>query len=117
MIISNASSNTLYAVLGAAGGSRIITATLQVALNLLNRNMSIHAALAEPRLHDQLVHNSVAFEWAYDNRTVAFMNGRGHDVTWVPPGYSNCQGIRLMANGSFEAAGDPRQRNSGGLTR
>ena len=117
MIISHASNNTLYAVLGAAGGSRIITATLQAALNLLNRNMSIHAALAEPRLHDQLVPDRVVFEWAYDNGTVSSMKERGHNVTWVPPGYSNCQGIRLTANGSFEAAGDPRQKNSGGLTR
>ena len=117
MIISHASNNILHAVLGAAGGSRIIIATLQAALNLLNRNMSIHAALAESRLHDQLVSNRVAFEWAYDNRTVAFLKERGHNVTWVPPGYSNCHGIRLMGNRSFEAAGDPRQRNSGGLTR
>ncbi|KAL8791735.1 MAG: hypothetical protein Q9195_005673 [Heterodermia aff. obscurata] len=116
MIISHASNNTLYAVLGAAGGSRIITATLQAALNLLSRNMSIQAALAEARLHDQLVPNRVTFEWAYDNSTVASMKRRGHNVTWVAPGYSNCQGIRLIANGSFEAAGDPRQSNSGGLT-
>ena len=79
--------------------------------------MSMQAALAEPRLHDQLVPNRVAFEWAYDNSTVGFMKGRGHNVTWVAPGYSNCQGIRLRADGSFEAAGDPRQTNSGGLTR
>ena len=116
MIISHASNNSLFAVLGAAGGSRIITATLQTALNILNRNMSIEEAFVEPRIHDQLIPNRVAFEWAVDNATVDFMKGRGHNVTWVRPGYSNCQGIRLLQNGSFEAMGDPRQKNSGGLT-
>ena len=107
---------TLHSVIGAAGGSRIITGTLQVALNLLERGMGIHDAIAEARLHDQLVPNRVVFEWAYDNATVAFMKERGHTVRWVRPGYSNAQGIRIREDGSFEAAGDPRQRDSGGLT-
>lgn len=78
--------------------------------------MSIHDAIAEPRLHDQLVPNRVTFEWAFNNGTVAFMKERGHNVTWVRPGYSNVQGILIREDGSFEAAGDPRQRDSGGIT-
>ncbi len=37
---------------GAAGGSRIISATAQIAWNVLERGMSMADALAEPRLHD-----------------------------------------------------------------
>ena len=116
IIISHLSNKTLHSVIGAAGGSRIITGTLQVALNLLERNMSIHEAIAEARLHDQLVPNRVVFEWAFDNATVAFMKERGHNVMWVRPGYSAVQGIRIREDGSFEAAGDPRQSDSDGLT-
>ena len=105
---------TLYYVTGAAGGSRIITATLQSLINVLDRNMTAPEALAYPRLHDQLVPNTVQFEYAYDNQTTAFMKSLGHNVTWVAPGASGAQAIRRLSNGTFEAAGEPRQLNSGG---
>jgi gamma-glutamyltranspeptidase/glutathione hydrolase len=72
-------------------------------------------ALAMPRLHDQLVPNQVSFEWAYDNATVEYMRLRGHNVTWVGPGQSTAQALRRLGNGTFEAAGEPRQVNSGGF--
>jgi len=106
---------SLYFVVGSAGGSRIITATLQNLWHVLDQNMTAPEALAMPRLHDQLVPNSVSFEYAYDNETVAFMRARGHNVTWVAPGQSTAQSLRRLSNGTFEAAGEPRQRNSGGL--
>ncbi|KAJ9626468.1 hypothetical protein H2203_004100 [Taxawa tesnikishii (nom. ined.)] len=105
---------TLYFVVGAAGGSRIITATIQNLWNVLDRNMTSPEALAEPRLHDQLVPNQVYFEYAYDNATVEFMRERGHNVTWWAPGQSSAQALRRLSNGTFEAAGEPRQLNSGG---
>ena len=105
---------TLYFVTGAAGGSRIITGTLQSIINVLDRNMTAPEALAYPRLHDQLVPNTVAFEYAYNNETTAFMESLGHNVTWMAPGSSACQAIRRLPNGTFEAAGEPRQLNSGG---
>ena len=77
--------------------------------------MSAPEALAQPRLHDQLVPNQVTFEYAYDNATVDFMRGRGHNVTWVPEGSSSAQAVRWLGNGTFEAAGEPRQDDSGGF--
>ena len=116
LIVEHSSNHSLFAVLGAAGGSRIITATIQNALDVIDRNMSAHEALARPRLHDQLIPNQVAFEWEYDNQTVHFMKERGHNVTWVPPVYSSAQALKISANGRFEAAGEPRQKDSAGLT-
>ena len=104
----------LYYVIGAAGGSRIITATIQNIIHVLDQNMTAPEALAQPRLHDQLIPNQVSFEYAYDNETVAFMKQLGHNVTWIAPGQSTAQGIRRLPNGTFEAAGEPRQLNSGG---
>ena len=106
---------TFYYAIGAAGGSRIITSTIQNLVNVLDQNLNIYQALAEPRLHDQLIPNQVSFEYAYDNDTVAFMKARGHNVTWIAPGQSAAQGLRRLQNGTFEAAGEPRQRNSGGF--
>lgn len=106
---------TLYYVIGAAGGSRIITATIQNLIHVLDQNMTAPEALAQPRLHDQLIPNQCLFEYAYNNETVAFMKSRGHNVTWVAPGLSSAQGIRRLPNGTFEAAGEPRQANSAGM--
>ncbi|KAL7620136.1 hypothetical protein AAE478_009129 [Parahypoxylon ruwenzoriense] len=105
----------LYFVIGSAGGSRIITATIQNIHHVLDQGMTTAEALAEPRLHDQLSPNQVFFEYAYDNSTVAFLKSLGHNVTWVAPGQSTAQGLRLLPNGTFEAAGEPRQHNSGGF--
>ena len=109
---------TLYYVIGSAGGSRIITATIQNLVHVLDANMTAPEALAQPRLHDQLTPNQVSFElppFGYNNETVAFMKGRGHNVTYIAPGQSTAQGIRRLPNGTFEAAGEPRQLDSGGF--
>jgi gamma-glutamyltranspeptidase / glutathione hydrolase len=105
---------TLYATVGAAGGSHIISSTTQVLWHVLDHGMSMREALARPRQHDQLMPNTVSFEYAYDNATVASMAARGHNVTWMGFG-SSVQGIRHFGNGTFEAAGEPRQSNSGGV--
>lgn len=105
----------LYVATGAAGGSRIITATVQALWHVLDHALALPAALAQPRLHDQLVPEVVVFEETFDNDTVAFMRGRGHNVSWTDKVLSSVQGIRRLENGTFEAAGEPRQRNSGGL--
>ncbi|CAK7205670.1 hypothetical protein SEUCBS139899_008449 [Sporothrix eucalyptigena] len=106
----------LYLVTGAAGGSRIISATAQVVWRVLEQEMTMHEALAEPRLHDQLAPNRVTFEVQFDNSTVASMAARGHNVTWTSTYASAAQGIRVLPGGIFEAAGEPRQLNSGGHT-
>lgn len=113
-IIAEFANGTLFAALGASGGSRIITAVIQTALNILERKMNVHDALKQPRLHDQLLPNLVTLEWDFDNSTVDYMIGRGHNVTRGPAG-SSSQAI-VLSNGHFDAAGEPRQDDSAGLT-
>ncbi|KAF2877824.1 nucleophile aminohydrolase [Massariosphaeria phaeospora] len=107
--------HAFYVAIGAAGGSRIITATIQNLLHILDGGMTAPQALAQPRIHDQLMPAQVAFEYSFDNGTTAFLKELGHNVTWVAPGQSTAQGLRRLANGTFEAAGEPRQKNSGGF--
>jgi gamma-glutamyltranspeptidase/glutathione hydrolase len=131
VIVELIGNNTLYAVLGAAGSSRIITSVVQGLWNILNRNMTIYDALRAPRFHEQLSPNQVrrschqcafsyasmpqtSYEWEYDNATIAFMEERGHVTGWLQNG-SSMQAIRRLANGTFEAVGEPRQQDSGGF--
>ncbi|KAE8367894.1 gamma-glutamyltranspeptidase [Aspergillus caelatus] len=106
---------SVFFVAGSAGGSRIITATVQNIIHAVDEGLSAAEALAKPRLHDQLIPNQVRFEYTYSNETVAFMKSLGHNVTWVAPGDSTAQAIRVLPNGTFDAAGEPRQLDSGGF--
>lgn len=115
VIVEFANNGTLYFLTSSAGGSRIITANIQNTINVLDKNLTAPQALAQPRLHDQLVPNQVSFEYAYNNETVAYMKSLGVNVTWIAPGQSTAQAIRRQLNGTFEAAGEPRQINSGGF--
>lgn len=84
--------------------------------------MTSSQALAAPRMHDQLSPNSVSFEWGsglfgvkgYDNGTTAYLRALGANVAFVAPGSTTAQALRRLGNGTFEAAGEPRQLNSGG---
>jgi gamma-glutamyltranspeptidase/glutathione hydrolase len=118
-IVYHPSSGETYLVTGAAGGSRIITSTVLSVINVIDRGMNAPDAVAEPRQHDQLVPQQTAFEWAFDNSTTAFMKERGHNVTWVGPGQSAVQAIRVLDSKNsdkpvYEVAPEPRQKNSGG---
>lgn len=105
----------LFFISGSAGGSRIITATAQVLHHAIDQGFTAHEALAAPRLHDQLSPNRVEVEYAYDNATTAYLASLGHVVTWVAPGSSTAQALRRLPNGTFDAAGEPRQLASGGF--
>ncbi|KEY74947.1 hypothetical protein S7711_01296 [Stachybotrys chartarum IBT 7711] len=114
VIVEFAGNSTLYALLGAAGSSRIITSVIQGLWNILDRNMSIYDALRAPRFHEQLSPNQTSYEWEYDNGTVSFMEKRGHITGWLQDG-SSIQAVRRLTNGTFEAVGEPRQQDSGGF--
>ncbi|KAK2743736.1 hypothetical protein FQN55_007140 [Onygenales sp. PD_40] len=108
---------TVYFITGAAGGSRIITSTVQSVINVVDRGMDTREALEEGRLHNQLVPSVSTFEYRCDNGTAAFLEQRGHNVSWVAEGQSAVQSIRVLGGGKggFEAVGEPRQKNSGGV--
>lgn len=53
-IVEFLKNGTLYFVIGSAGGSRIITATIQNLWHVLDQNATVLESLAEPRLHDQV---------------------------------------------------------------
>ena len=104
---------TFFFATGAAGGSRIITSTVQNLWHVLDQGMDAYSAIAEPRLHDQDIPQTTTFEYAYNNETVAYLASLGHNISYVAPGLSIAQGVMENA-GVFQAATDPRRIDSGG---
>ncbi|PHH87094.1 hypothetical protein CDD83_9317 [Cordyceps sp. RAO-2017] len=115
-IIAAHPNGTLFAAVGAAGGSRILSSTVGALWHVVEHGMTMADAVREPRLHDQLMPNTVMLEYKFDNRTAAALRDKGHNVTWVHEGLSAVQGVLRRTDGSFEAAAEPRQNNSGGFT-
>lgn len=101
--------------IGAAGGSRIISATAQSIWHLLEHGMGLRDAVAERRLHNQLMPNETTFEEGFDEGTVASMEAKGHKAVWVGLRKSAVHAVRDL-EGVFEAVGEPRQAASGGST-
>ncbi|CAL3973668.1 unnamed protein product [Diplocarpon coronariae] len=112
----------VYVAHAAAGGSQIITEVAQHLWRVLDQNMTSAAALGSPRMHDQLSPNEVVFEYSnealgiqgWDNQTTAFLASLGSVVAHTERARTSGQGLRILPNGTFEAASEPRQVNSGG---
>ncbi|KAJ4269576.1 hypothetical protein NW762_001243 [Fusarium torreyae] len=116
LIVSNRD-GSLFAVIGAAGGSRIISATTQVAWRVLTSpSWSIKDAVREPRVHNQLLPNLLLVENKFNLYDVPSLRERGHNITWVDEGLSSVQALTRDSDGVFEVAPEPRQKNSGGVT-
>jgi gamma-glutamyltranspeptidase/glutathione hydrolase len=97
-------------VTGSPGGSRIISAVLQVIVNVLDYHMDVAAAVAAPRLHHQWLPDEVRIERGFADDTVAELNAKGHHVI-EPLGQTSANSIAVTPNGLFGAP-DPRTRGA-----
>jgi gamma-glutamyltranspeptidase/glutathione hydrolase len=106
--------STFEMTVGAAGGSRIATASAQVAWRVVEHGAHIAAAIAAPRIHNQLLPNVTYLEPDFDRAAADSLRGRGHVIEWDKPFMSAVQGLALRPGGLFEASGETRQYNSAG---
>ena len=97
-------------VTGAPGGSRIITAVLQVILNVIDFKQSITEAVAAPRLHHQWLPDQVLVERTLPADTIKALEARGHAVRIGPPSGA-AHSIAATGKG-FEGAADGRARGA-----
>ncbi len=67
-------------LLGAPGGSRIITAVLQVFLNVVDFGMNVQDAVDAPRFHHQWKPDRLELERGISPDTVALLKQRGHSI-------------------------------------
>ena len=97
-------------VTGSPGGSRIISAVLQVIINVLDYNMDIADAVAAPRLHHQWLPDEVRIERGFPVDTIAALKAKGHLVI-EPLGQTSTNSIAVTTNGLLGAP-DPRTRGA-----
>lgn len=97
-------------VTGSPGGSRIISAVLQVIVNVVDRGLSIGDAVAAPRLHHQWMPDEVRVEEGFPAEIASGLRELGHMVGW-PVGQTSANSIHVRADGLHGAA-DPRTRGA-----
>jgi gamma-glutamyltranspeptidase/glutathione hydrolase len=105
-------------VLGSPGGSRIISATLQVLLNVLAYHMTLPEAMFAPRIHHQWFPDELLVEAKKDNPPEGLINALrqlGHKVTVVEDTgdgrtpFGNVQALQVdVSSGVITGVSDPR---------
>lgn len=70
----------VFLVTGSPGGSRIITTTLQIVLNVIDHGMNIADATNAPRIHHQWMPDEIVLEKGFDESVVAGLTGMGYTV-------------------------------------
>jgi gamma-glutamyltranspeptidase / glutathione hydrolase len=99
-----------FLVTGSPGGSRIITAVLQVMVDVIDRGMDIASAVSAPRVHNQWMPDQVFAEPALPGDLVAALQSRGDKVVPQRP-FTSANSIEITPEG-FVGAADPRTRGA-----
>ncbi len=102
-------------IVGASGGPRIISATLQTILNALDFRMPIKEAVDSPRIHHQWKPNELMVERKIPKDIRASLRRRGHGVK-ESRSIGTVQGI-LVRQGGVSGAADPRKMRRGTTRR
>jgi gamma-glutamyltranspeptidase / glutathione hydrolase len=97
-------------VTGTPGGSRIISAVLQVVVDVLDYKMDVAAAVAAPRVHHQWMPDEVRVERGFSDELLAELRAKGHKVI-EPLGQTSANSIAVTPNGLLGAP-DPRTRGA-----
>jgi gamma-glutamyltranspeptidase/glutathione hydrolase len=102
-------SGNLLLVVGAAGGPRIITATSQVILNVIQNHMTLADAMRAPRLHHQALPDTIRFETnGLTPAVVDSLKAMGWGIAPIG-GTANVNAI-MRAQGGWVAVTEPRDR-------
>jgi gamma-glutamyltranspeptidase/glutathione hydrolase len=99
-----------FLVTGSPGGSRIITAVLQVIVNVIDRSMDVATAVAAPRVHNQWMPDQVFAEPGVSADLVAALQARGDKVVAQRP-FTSANSIMISPQG-YVGAADPRTRGA-----
>lgn len=96
---------------GASGGPKIITATLQVLLNSVRFGLDPQTAVDSARQHHQWLPNELMLEPELWERTRKELEGRGHTV--VRRGALGVSQLTTRQGDKLRAASDPRKGGKG----
>lgn len=95
-----------FLVTGTPGGSRIITTTLQMILNVIDHDMNVAEATLSPRMHHQWEPDYIRIERGISADTQRLLIQKGHQLRLVRP-MGRTQTIQIK-DGGFEGFSDPR---------
>ncbi len=96
------------ASLGASGGPRIITATMQVFLNIFRKGQSASQAVTSPRIHHQWVPDKVILSQEFSEHVAEGLQAKGHVIDRSSH-YSAAQAVFCSPNGELSAGSDPKK--------
>ncbi|MEO1855266.1 MULTISPECIES: gamma-glutamyltransferase [Chromohalobacter] len=100
-------------VTGSPGGSRIITTTLQVVMNVIDHGMNVQSAVSVPRIHHQWLPDEIRIEEGISPDTIGLLESMGHTVS-QQAAMGAAQSV-LIEDGRFYGGADPRRSTSSAL--
>ncbi|MGK7874790.1 MAG: gamma-glutamyltransferase [Xenococcaceae cyanobacterium] len=101
---------TPFLVTGSPGGSRIITITLQVIMNVIDHRMNIAEATNAVRVHHQWLPDELRIERGLNSDTIRLLTEKGHQVV-VGNAMGSTQSV-MSIDGVLYGASDPRKPGS-----
>ncbi|OQV23352.1 Gamma-glutamyltranspeptidase 1 [Hypsibius exemplaris] len=100
-------------VVGASGGSRIISGVANVLLRVLYLGQTIKEAIDAPRLHHQLFPMVLEYERNFSRTEIEALQIKGHKVVQATEGFSAViQGVVRLSDGTIHANCDFRKGGS-----
>jgi gamma-glutamyltranspeptidase/glutathione hydrolase len=100
-------------VTGSPGGSRIISAVLQIVVDVIDYKMDVAAAVAAPRVHHQWMPDEVYVERGFPEEVLSELKAKGHKVI-EPLGQTSANSIAVTPSGVLGAP-DPRTRGAAAM--
>ena len=105
----------LLLVVGAAGGPRIITATSQVVLNVIDHRMTLADAMRAPRIHHQALPDTLMSEaGGLTPSAEDSLRRMGHGVRYIRS-LANVNAV-MRVRGGWEGVSEPRDGGTGGTS-
>ncbi|MCG9696811.1 gamma-glutamyltransferase [Shewanella sp. Isolate11] len=102
-----------FIVTGSPGGSRIITTTLQIIMNVIDHHMNIAEATYASRIHHQWLPDEIRAEKSLNIDTIRLLEAKGQKVK-VGSAMGSTQSIMITDEGLYGAS-DPRRAGSEAL--
>lgn len=96
-----------FLAVGASGGPRIITGTLQTILNVIDFGMNVNEAVSEPRFHHQWVPETLYIEREMPEDVRAELRRHGHHLELGEA--ENVVQAVMFKDGIYTGASDPRK--------
>ena len=106
-VIANKNNEGILTV-GAAGGSRIITAVLQTIISVLDHDLTVDKAIDTPRTHSQWLPDQIFYEEdSFNQKTIKELQELNHTLKLVEYRIARAHGIQFK-NGKFITGSDKR---------